>query len=96
MSQLATTVSRLESQVLERLPSQSEVNPKQNVSVVILRSGKELEEPRKKVTEQVEDELEKNELMPKSQDTKPTRVKPLPIVIPPPFPNRFVKSKKEK
>ncbi|XP_024043112.1 uncharacterized protein LOC112099846 [Citrus clementina] len=42
MSQLATIVSRLESQVLGRLPSQSEVNPKQNVNAVILRSGKEL------------------------------------------------------
>ncbi|KAH9679091.1 protein kinase domain-containing protein [Citrus sinensis] len=65
MSQLATAVSRLESQVLGRLPSQSEVNPKQNVSVVILRNA------------------------------QPTRAKPLPIVIPPPFPSRFAKSKKE-
>ncbi|KAH9715904.1 hypothetical protein KPL71_021247 [Citrus sinensis] len=65
-----------ESQVLTRLPSQSEVNPKQNVSVVILRSGKELQEPSKKVTKHVKDELEKNELMPKSQDAQPTRVKP--------------------
>ncbi|KAH9679689.1 hypothetical protein KPL71_026230 [Citrus sinensis] len=95
MSQLATTVSRLESQVLGRLPSESEVNPKQNVSAVILRSGKELQEPSKKVTKHVEDELEKNELMPKSQDAQPTRAKPLPIVIPPPFPSRFAKSKKE-
>ncbi|XP_024042610.1 uncharacterized protein LOC112099333 [Citrus clementina] len=60
------SVSRLESQVLGRLPSQSEVNPKQNVSAVILRSGRELQEPSKKVTKHVEDELEKNELMPKS------------------------------
>ncbi|XP_024036967.1 uncharacterized protein LOC112096956 [Citrus clementina] len=82
------SVSRLESQVLGRLPSQSEVNPKQNVSAVILRSGKELQEPSKKVTKHVEDELEKNELMPQSQDTEPTRAKPLPIVIPPPFPSR--------
>ncbi|XP_024047937.1 uncharacterized protein LOC112101497, partial [Citrus clementina] len=95
MSQLATTVSRLESQVLGRLPSQSEVNPKQNVSAVIVRSGTELQEPSKKVTKHVEDELEKNELMPKSQDAQPTRAKPLPIVIPPPFPSRFAKSKKE-
>ncbi|KAH9698812.1 hypothetical protein KPL71_024142 [Citrus sinensis] len=95
MSQLVTTVSRLESQVLERLPSQSKVNPKQNVSAVILRSGNELQEPNKKVTKHVEDELEKNELMPKSQDAQPTRAKPLPIVIPPPFPSRFAKSKKE-
>ncbi|XP_052297128.1 uncharacterized protein LOC127902307, partial [Citrus sinensis] len=95
MSQLATTVSRLESQVLGRLPSQSEVNPKQNVSAVILRSGTELQEPSKKVTKHVEDELEKNELMPQSQDAQPTKAKPLPIVIPPPFPSRFAKSKKE-
>ncbi|XP_052297088.1 uncharacterized protein LOC127902279, partial [Citrus sinensis] len=95
MSQLATTVSRLESQVLGRLPSQSEVNPKENVSAVILRSGTELQEPSKKVTKHVEDELEKNELMPQSQDAEPTRAKPLPIVIPPPFPSRFAKSKKE-
>ncbi|KAH9779128.1 hypothetical protein KPL71_007608 [Citrus sinensis] len=95
MSQLATTVSRLESQVLGRLPSQSEVNPNQNVSAVILRSGSELQEPSKKVTKHVEDELEKNELMPKSQDAQPTRAKPLPIVISPPFPSRFAKSKKE-
>ena len=71
------------------------MNPKQNVSAVILRSGKELQEPSKKVTEHVEDELEKTELMPKSQDAQPTRAKPLPIVIPPPFPSRFAKSKKE-
>ncbi|XP_024046622.1 uncharacterized protein LOC112100976, partial [Citrus clementina] len=95
MSQLATTMSRLESQVSGKLPSQTEVNPKQNASAVILRSGKELQEPSKKVTEHVEDELEKNELMPKSQDAQPTRAKPLPIVIPPPFPSRFAKSKKE-
>ncbi|KAH9741368.1 Endonuclease [Citrus sinensis] len=95
VSQLATTMSRLESQVSGKLPSQSEVNPKQNASAVILRSGKELQQPSKKVTEHVEDELEKNELMPKSQDAQPTRAKPLPIVIPPPFPSRFAKFKKE-
>ncbi|KAH9686698.1 hypothetical protein KPL70_014461 [Citrus sinensis] len=95
MSQLTTTMSRLESQVSGRLPSQSEVNSKQNTSAVILRSGKELQERSKKVTKHIEDELEKNELMPKSQDAQPTKAKPLPVVIPPPFPSRFVKSKKE-
>ena len=96
ISQLATIVSRLESQVLGGLPLQSEVNSEQNVSVVILRSGKELQESSKKVTKHVEDELEKNELMPKSQDAQPTRAKPLHVVIPHPFPSWFVKSKKEK
>lgn len=83
MSQLATTMSHLESQVSGRLPSQSEVN------------RKELQEPSKKVTKHVEDELEKNELMNKSQDAQPTKAKPLPGVIPPHFPSRFAKSKKE-
>ena len=86
MSQLPTTV---------RLPSQSELNPKQNISAVIFRSGKELQEPSKKVTNHVKDELEKNELMPKSQYAQPTGAKPLPVVIPPPFLSWFTKSKKE-
>ena len=71
------------------------MNPKQNASVVILISGKELQEPSKKMTKHVEDEFEKNELMLKSQDAQPTRAKPLPVVIPPPFLSRFAKSKKE-
>ncbi|KAL0389103.1 UNVERIFIED_CONTAM: hypothetical protein Scaly_0267400 [Sesamum calycinum] len=42
MSQLASSVSKLESQ--GKLPSQTIVNPKQNASVIVLRSGKELQE----------------------------------------------------
>ena len=71
------------------------MNPKQNASAVILRSEKELQEPSKKMTKHVKDEFEKNELMPKSQDVQPTRAKPLPMVIPPHFPNQFAKSKNE-
>ncbi|KAF7824217.1 DNA-directed DNA polymerase [Senna tora] len=40
MSQLATSVSKLESQ--GKLPSQTETNPKHNASAITLRSGKEL------------------------------------------------------
>ncbi|KAL0320090.1 UNVERIFIED_CONTAM: hypothetical protein Sradi_5270500 [Sesamum radiatum] len=40
MSQLASSVSRLESQ--GKLPSQTVINPKQNASAIVLRSGKEL------------------------------------------------------
>ena len=51
MGQLATTVSKLESQ--GKLPSQTVVNPKQNVSAVSLRSGKELlENPQSRSLEQ--------------------------------------------
>ena len=44
MGQLATFVSKLESQ--GRLPSQIVVNLKQNVSAISLRNGKELQENR--------------------------------------------------
>ncbi|KAL0367467.1 UNVERIFIED_CONTAM: hypothetical protein Sradi_3636800 [Sesamum radiatum] len=40
ISQLASSVSRLESQ--GKLPSQTIINPKQNASAIVLRSGKEL------------------------------------------------------
>ncbi|KAL0295743.1 UNVERIFIED_CONTAM: hypothetical protein Sangu_3186400 [Sesamum angustifolium] len=39
MSQLASSVSKLESQ--GKLPSQTVINPKQNASAIVLRSGKE-------------------------------------------------------
>ncbi|KAK4398196.1 hypothetical protein Sango_1295100 [Sesamum angolense] len=42
MSQLASSVSKLESQ--GKLPSQTVINPKQNASAIVLRSGKELQE----------------------------------------------------
>ena len=54
-----------------------------------------MQEPSKKVTKHVQDEFEKNELMSKSQDKQSTKAKPLPMVIPPYFPSRFAKSKKE-
>ncbi|KAF7839569.1 putative RNA-dependent RNA polymerase 1 [Senna tora] len=42
MSQLATSVSKLESQ--GKLPSQTKTNPKHNANAITLRSGKELED----------------------------------------------------
>ncbi|KAM7518534.1 hypothetical protein LguiB_017496 [Lonicera macranthoides] len=48
MSQLATIVSRLESQRSGKLPSQTVVNPRQDASAITLRSGKELKEPSKR------------------------------------------------
>ena len=43
MDQMATTISRLEAQRLGKLPSQMVVNPRENASAIILRSGKEVE-----------------------------------------------------
>lgn len=42
VSQIATSMNRLESQ--GKLPSQTIVNPKQNLSAVTLRSGKQLKD----------------------------------------------------
>uniref|UniRef100_UPI0019D42453 hypothetical protein n=1 Tax=Vibrio vulnificus TaxID=672 RepID=UPI0019D42453 len=41
MSELTSSISKLESQ--GRLPSQPEINPRQNVNAITLRSGKEIE-----------------------------------------------------
>ncbi|KAJ9555676.1 LOW QUALITY PROTEIN: hypothetical protein OSB04_010290 [Centaurea solstitialis] len=94
MTQLATSVSRLESQ--GKLPSQAETNPKQNVSAIVLRSGKELEEPKMVKSREMEKE---KEVSPKPiQDEKPSgstdEVSEKAKVIPPPFPTRFQMSNK--
>jgi hypothetical protein len=47
MGQVASSVGKLEAQMNGKLPSQP-LNPKENVSVITLRSGKELEEQRSK------------------------------------------------
>ena len=42
MRQVASSVEKLKAQINGKLPSQA-LNPKENVSVITLRSGKELE-----------------------------------------------------
>jgi len=42
MRKVASSVRKLEAQMNEKLPSQV-LNPKENVSAIMLRSGKELE-----------------------------------------------------
>ena len=51
MSQLASSVSKLEAQGSGKIPFQTLVNPKENDSAIVLRSGKELEEPPKRTME---------------------------------------------
>ncbi|XP_073120478.1 uncharacterized protein [Henckelia pumila] len=59
MGQLAAAISKLEAQNSSRLPSQTVVNPKENVSAITLRSGKELQIQDGLVKETVETEREK-------------------------------------
>ncbi|XP_026459647.1 uncharacterized protein LOC113360348 [Papaver somniferum] len=98
MGQLATTVSKLEAQAAGKLPSQP-LNHRENVSAIELRSGKQVEKSETS-PESHECDLEKevDEAVPKKDDSV-TNSKPKPListyVTPPPFPNRFAKSKKE-
>ncbi|XP_073153124.1 uncharacterized protein [Henckelia pumila] len=71
MGQLAAAISKLEAQNFSRLPSQIVVNPKENVSAITLRSGKELQIQDGLVKEPAEIEgdkeakVEENEPIPK-------------------------------
>ena len=94
MSQLATTMSKLLAQGSGKLPSQTIVNPKENASVITLRSGKQLEpliNEKKPVV--IEDEIkEDTEITQPKVNFNPsisTKVNPLP------FPTWSARSKKE-
>ncbi|XP_031279741.1 uncharacterized protein LOC116138136 [Pistacia vera] len=98
MGQMATTISRLEAQVGGNLPSQTVVNPKENVNAVTLRSGKKVEEPKLNIPSvakeaEIEDEIEKEEA------TTESNVIPNPSIQlqsnTSPFPSRFAKLKEE-
>ena len=43
MGQMVIAISQLEAQSSRKLPSQMVVNPRENASAIILRSGKEVE-----------------------------------------------------
>ncbi|XP_019178826.1 PREDICTED: uncharacterized protein LOC109173960 [Ipomoea nil] len=92
VSQLASTVSRLESQ--GKLPSQTVVNPKQNVSAIALRSGKELKEHTQVRKTPNQDEETEKEVSQPQNDQNLIGELPKSLVIPPPFPSRLAKSKK--
>ena len=60
IGQMATVISRLEVQSLGKLPSQTVVNPRENASAIVLRSGKEVEIPAKTTLASSKQEKEKN------------------------------------
>ncbi|XP_043817385.1 uncharacterized protein LOC122725032 [Manihot esculenta] len=83
-----------------KLPSQTIPNPKQNVSAITLRSGKELESasPKKlaqgsKADQKIEAEIE---ILEEKQPQKSEEEQSPMQVIRPPFPERFAQSKREK
>jgi len=107
MGQVASSVGKLEAQMNGKLPSQT-LNPKENVSAIMLRSGKELEEKRSKQIEMEEEEEIENELNTKKKHPPPPQTETktnTPKVTPhlmnssfktiPPFPVSSSRSKKE-
>ena len=60
MGQMATVISRLEVQSSGKLPSQTVVNPRENASAIILRSGKDVEIPVKAAPASLKQEKEQN------------------------------------
>ncbi|XP_052171559.1 uncharacterized protein LOC127787541 [Diospyros lotus] len=98
ISQLATSVSRLKAQGYGELPSQTVVNPRENVSAITLRSGKEIDIPVQnpiELAKKTQKEEAENEAIISSKVISQTIVhnsdKPNPL----PFPIRLSKSKKE-
>ena len=107
MGQVASSVGKLEEQINGKLPSQA-LNPKENVSAIMLRSGKELEEQRSKQIEMEEEEEIETEFSTKKEhppppqtETKTNTPKATPQSMTssfktiPPFPVSSSKSKKE-
>ncbi|KAG8634279.1 hypothetical protein MANES_17G023144v8 [Manihot esculenta] len=96
IGQLAASIGRSESQ--GKLHSQTETNPRQNVSAITLRSGKELQDaryeeekqPPPKPTQVAQDPLQSEP--PPAHKTDPK----VSFHIPPPFPKRFERTQKEK
>jgi len=107
MGQVASSVGKLEAQMNGKLPSQA-LNPLENVSAIMLRSGKELEEKRSKQFEMEEEEEIETELSTRKEHPPPSQTETstnTPKVTPhsmnssfktiPPFPMSSSRSKKE-
>ena len=67
---IASSVGKLEAQINGKLPSQA-LNPKENVSAIMLRSGKELEEKKLKQIEMEEEEEIETKLSTKKEHPPP-------------------------
>jgi hypothetical protein len=70
MGQVASNVGKLEAQMNGKLPSQT-LNPIENVSAIMLRSGNELEEKRSKQIEMEKEEEIETELSTKKEHPPP-------------------------
>jgi len=99
MGQMATAINKLEAQSSGKLPSQTVINPRENVSAIVLRSGKEVEIPVKAAPASSKQEKEKNIVadgdFPNDDDLPKRKFPPLSEYKPvPPFPQTLTESRK--
>jgi len=94
---MATVISQLEAQSSGKLPSQMVVNPRENASAIVLRSGKEVEIPVKAVPALLKQQKEKNVVadrnVPNDDDVSKRKFPPLSDYKPVP-PQALVESRK--
>ncbi|XP_065634275.1 uncharacterized protein LOC136069533 [Quercus suber] len=99
IGQMATAISQLEAHSSRKLPSQIVVNPRENASAIILRSGKEVEIPVKAAPALLKQENEQNVVVdknvPNNNEVSKHKFLPLFDYKPvPPFPQALAKSRK--
>jgi hypothetical protein len=99
MSQMATEISQLEAQSSGKLPTQTVINPRENASAIVLRSGKEVEIPVKTAPASSKQEKKKNVVadknVPNDDDVPKRKFPPLSDYKPvPPFPQALTESRK--
>ncbi|XP_010247923.1 PREDICTED: uncharacterized protein LOC104590865 [Nelumbo nucifera] len=95
MGQMATTISQLEAQSSGKLPFQTVVKPKENVSAVVLRSGKEFETPAR-AAPAVSNQGKEKDIIPDDDEVPKRKFPPLSVYKPvPPFPNALVGTRKD-
>ncbi|XP_075507417.1 uncharacterized protein LOC142544242 [Primulina tabacum] len=98
ITQIATSVSKLEAQNSGKLPSQMVVNPKENASAMVLRSGKEIDQKNTSPTKYTEEKSTTEEIERESDKQPKVNSKSFSSAgsnaVVPPFPSRLEKSKK--
>ena len=100
MGQMVTAISQLKAQSSGKLPSQTVVNPRENASAIVLRSGKEVKIPLKAASASLKQEKEQNVVADKNvpnDDEVPKRKFP-PLSdykLVPPFPQALAESRKD-
>ena len=99
MGQMVTAINRLETQSSGKLPSQMIVNPRENASAIILRSGKEVEIPVKATHASYKQAKEQNVVtdknVPNDDEVSKRKFHPLSDYKPiPPFPQALAESRK--